>query len=118
MMATRFVSLTLALALSGCGIEQDAEEVRTVAKPSLTVTTATVQRHSLARAIEAQGQIAPWQEAIISAKINGVTLTELQADIGDKVKKGQLLAKFDSRLVQAELAEANASLAQASANAK
>lgn len=42
----------------------------------------------------------------------------LHADVGDQVKQGQLLARFDTRIVNAELAQARANLAQASANAK
>lgn len=116
MKAPHLLALSAIVALSGCGQKPDA--TTPAAKAAMTVTTAQVQPHTLARAIEAQGPIAAWQEAIISAKINGVTLTELHADVGDRVKQGQLLARFDTRIVNAELAQARANLAQATANAK
>jgi HlyD family secretion protein len=111
------IALTVLASLSGCG--QKSEPATAPApKAALTITTAPASQHTLARAIEAQGQIAPWQEAVISAKVNGLSLTELNVEIGDKVKRGQLLAKFDTRAVTAELAQARANLAQATANAR
>lgn len=116
MKAPHLLALSAIVALSGCGQKPDTPSPS--AKAAMTITTAQVQPHTLARAIEAQGPITAWQEAIISAKVNGVTLTELHADVGDRVKQGQLLARFDTRIVNAELAQARANLAQATANAK
>ncbi|HVK98385.1 MAG TPA: efflux RND transporter periplasmic adaptor subunit [Dongiaceae bacterium] len=83
----------------------------------MTVTTARVQVQTLPQVAEVQGTITPWQEAIISARVGGLTLVELQAQVGDRVKRGQLLARFDARTVNAELNQAKANLAHASANA-
>lgn len=116
MKAFHLLAFTAIAALAGCSPKPDTAAPS--AKAAMTITTAQVQPHTLARAIEAQGQITAWQEAIISAKVNGVTLMTLHADVGDQVKQGQLLARFDTRIVNAELAQARANLAQASANAK
>lgn len=117
MKASYLIALTAGLIMSGCG-QKTESETTPAPKAALTVTTATSTHRTLANAIEAQGQITPWQEAIISAKVNGVSLIELRAEVGDKVKRGQLLARFDTRTVAAELAQARANLAQATANAK
>lgn len=117
MKASPLIALTVLASLSGCGQKQEPA-TPPAPKAALTITTAPASQHTLARAIEAQGQIAPWQEAVISAKVNGLSLTELKVEIGDKVKRGQLLAKFDTRTVTAELAQARANLAQATANAR
>ncbi len=116
MKAFHLLAFTAIAALTGCSPKPDTAAPS--AKAAMTITTAQVQPHTLTRAIEAQGQITAWQEAIISAKVNGVTLMTLHADVGDQVKQGQLLARFDTRIVNAELAQARANLAQASANAK
>lgn len=82
-----------------------------------TQVTATVAKASdWAISIPAQGEILPWEVAIISAKTNGIGATEIKVVEGDSVRKGQVLARFDDRLLKAELAQAKANLALASAN--
>jgi len=111
----RYCSLLFfSLALSACHPPPPVQQ--TAGKPALTITTDTVKPQKLAQVVEVQGPVAPWQEAVISAKVSGLPLIELNAEVGDKVKQGQVLARFDSRTVQAELAQARASLAQAQAN--
>ncbi len=95
------------------------------AKAALTVTTTLPVRSSLATALSANGNIAPWQEAIVGAESNGMRLAEVRVNVGDVVKRGQVLATFVSDMAQADLAqgkatvaEAEATLADASANAQ
>lgn len=95
------------------------------AKPALTVTLTTPQTAEWAQALAATGNIAAWQEAAISTEISNFRLTEVTADVGDRVRKGQLLARIASGTVAAELAqsqaavaEAQATLAEARANAR
>ncbi len=115
MKAPHALVLSLSLVLAACGPAPEATPPAT--KTAMTVTTAQVETRPLEQALEAQGPIAPWQEAIISARVSGLTLVDLQAQVGDKVQKGQPLARFDERTVNAELAQARANLAQATANA-
>lgn len=84
--------------------------------PQIQVTTSIAKQADWAISIPAQGEILPWEVAIISAKTNGVGATQIAVLEGDKVTKGQVLATFDNRLLTAELAQAKASLALASAN--
>ena len=107
--------IVLAL-LSGCDSGAEAGGPAVV-KAAMTVTTARVRQQTLTQAAEAQGPVAPWQEAIISARVGGLTLMELNAQVGERVRKGQVLARFDTRLVNAELAQARANLENATANA-
>ena len=95
-----------------------------VAKAALTVTAVQPQSKALGLQLSANGNIAPWQEAIIGAEVNGLKLTEVRVNVGDVVKKGQVLATFSSDTARAELlqvqagvAEAQATLAEAAANA-
>ncbi|HSI60723.1 MAG TPA: efflux RND transporter periplasmic adaptor subunit [Ideonella sp.] len=84
---------------------------------ALTVTVATAQRASWPSMLAATGAIAPWQEASIGAQTTGLRLTELRVDVGDVVRSGQLLARFDTDLLRADEAQLKASLAQAEASA-
>jgi RND family efflux transporter MFP subunit len=96
----------------------------TTARPALTVTTTTPQSSDWPQTLTANGNIAAWQEAIIGAEISNYRLTEVLVNVGDVIKKGQLLARISSDAVAAELAqtqaaeaEAEAQLAEAKANA-
>lgn len=107
--------MVLAL-LSGCDGGAEASGPA-AAKTAMTVTTAQVRHYTLAQAAEAQGPIAAWQEAIISARVRDLALVELNAQVGERVRKGQVLARFDTRIVEADLAQAKANLEHAIANA-
>jgi RND family efflux transporter MFP subunit len=86
-------------------------------KPALTVTTARPERASLPIRLAANGNITAWQEALIGSESGGLRLTEVRANVGDRVRAGQVLATFALESVQAEVAQGRASLAEAEANA-
>jgi HlyD family secretion protein len=88
-----------------------------VAKAALTVTAVQPSNSSLALKLAANGNVAAWQEASIGAEANGLRLTQVLVNVGDTVKKGQLLATFAGDSVQADVAQAKASLMEAQANA-
>ena len=67
-----------------------------VAKPSLTVTTARPVQAEWAQKINANGSLAAWQEAIIGSEANGLRLTEVRVNVGDAVRKGDVLAVMAS----------------------
>ena len=85
------------------------------ARPALTVSTAQPQRSSLPLRLAANGNVAAWQEASIGAESNGLRLDEVLVNVGDVVKAGQVLARFASEMVQADVAQARASLLEAQA---
>ena len=65
--------------------------------------------------IEAQGNVMPWQETRIGTEIGGLRLVSLLANVGDVVKKGQVLAKLNPATVEIDLESANAQLMEAQA---
>jgi HlyD family secretion protein len=85
------------------------------AKAALTVTATQAQRATLATAISANGNIAAWQEASVGAETNGWRLAEVRVNVGDVVKRGQVLATFANEMAQADLAQSRAALAEAEA---
>jgi RND family efflux transporter MFP subunit len=86
--------------------------------PSLTVTAASPHRVQWAETLETSGAIAAWQEAIIGSQIGGYQLVDIRVNVGDQVKKGQVLARFDSDLLSADAAQLQAGYDQAAANEK
>ncbi len=86
-------------------------------KAALTVTAVQPSNGSLALKLAANGNVAAWQEASIGAEASGLRLTQVLVNVGDSVKKGQLLATFAGDAVQADVAQAKAALMEAQANA-
>jgi len=67
-----------------------------VGRPALTVRTVTLQEDKWARTLSANGSIIPWQEAIISAQVQGLRISEVKVNIGDHVQQGQVLVTLDN----------------------
>ena len=92
-----------------------APEKKAVVRPALTVTTVRPQRISMPVRLAANGNIVAWQEASIGAEAGGLRLTEVRVNVGDRVRKGQVLATLAGDTLRAEVAQARASLAEAAA---
>lgn len=86
-------------------------------RPALTVTTARPEQARLPLSLAANGNVAAWQEAVIGSESAGLRLQEVRVNVGDAVKKGQVLAVFDAAPVEADLAQAKAAVQEAEANA-
>lgn len=116
------LAVLAAVAVSGWYLKQAAADngqtVPAAAKPSLAVVAVQPSRQMLPYRLEANGNIAAWQEASIGAETGDLRLAEVRAEAGDTVKRGQVLALFASEIPQAELAQARAVLAEAEAAAK
>jgi HlyD family secretion protein len=116
-----------ALALVGCG--RDAAPTAAApsapapasgntpsARPALVVTTVRPERAEVVDTLSANGSIAAWQEASVGAELAGLRIAEVRVDVGDAVRRGQVLAIFASDTVRADLAGAQAALAEANAS--
>jgi RND family efflux transporter MFP subunit len=84
-------------------------------RASLVVTVAKAQSEILPAVITASGAVAAWQEASVGSRSSGLPIVAINADIGDTVKKGQVLARLDDSTTAAAVARAEAQLAQARA---
>jgi RND family efflux transporter MFP subunit len=108
-----------ALLLAGVfAARSQAGDKKTAApRPALTVTTARPASARLPLRLAANGNVAAWQEAVIGSESNGLRLREVRVNVGDVVKKGQVLAVFDADVVNADLSQSRAALQEAEANA-
>jgi HlyD family secretion protein len=86
-------------------------------KAALSVSAVSPTNGPLGLQLQANGNVAAWQEAIIGAEVNGLKLTEVRVNVGDVVKKGQVLATFSADGARADVLQAQASLAEAQATA-
>ncbi|MBU6285803.1 MAG: efflux RND transporter periplasmic adaptor subunit [Betaproteobacteria bacterium] len=85
-------------------------------KPVMQVETTSVSTLQSRERIQAQGSLVPWREAVVSPQVQGLAIVEILVDVGDRVERGQLLARLDQRLPLAELAQARAQWFEAKAS--
>jgi multidrug efflux pump subunit AcrA (membrane-fusion protein) len=86
-------------------------------KPALTVTVTAPEQVMLPVTLTANGNLAAWQEASVGAEASGLRIAQVRVNVGDRVRRGQVLATFASDTVRADLAQARAALAEAEASA-
>ena len=67
-----------------------------VSRPALTVRTTSLRDEKWGRTLTANGSILPWQEAIISAQVQGLRISEVNVSIGDHVQQGDVLVTLDN----------------------
>jgi RND family efflux transporter MFP subunit len=89
----------------------------TASKPSLTVNVVSPSQLDINQTIMANGSLAAWQEALIGAEANGLQITDVRVNVGDRVKRGDVLAMLQSDTLKAELAQSEGTLAEAIASA-
>lgn len=108
------------LGLIGAAAAQDAKAGATpvAAKASMTIRITQPQAMQWPQLLAATGSIAAWQEVVIGAELGGQRLAQLLVDVGDRVKKGQLLARLSPGTLEAELAAGRAALLEAEAAAR
>ena len=86
-------------------------------KPALTVNVSSPTQLDISQRVWANGSLAAWQEAVIASEANGLKITEVRVNVGDRVKRGEVIAVLQSDTLNAELAQAEATLAEAHASA-
>ena len=112
------LGLSVAAAFVGHALAADPAPAASAAKarPALTVNLSTPEKGEWTQSLAANGSVAAWQEAIVGAEIAGLRLAEVRVNVGDAVKRGQVLALLSADTVQAELAQSRAAAAEAQAN--
>jgi len=92
---------------------EDAKLAQKAKPPAVTVTEA--KKISFVDNVSVTGSLAPREEVLVGPEIDGYRLTELLAEEGDYVKKGQVLAKLSREILEAQLAQNSASLSKTQA---
>ncbi|MBM4217642.1 MAG: efflux RND transporter periplasmic adaptor subunit [Gammaproteobacteria bacterium] len=85
--------------------------------PPPLVSITVVKAVELADVVTFSGTIAARDEAAISAEGEGGRVSALNAEVGDRVNAGQVLARLDTSLVAPQVASLEASLQESKANA-
>src|ERR1700735_2487500 len=90
-----------------------AETPRAIDPPAITVVPA-VQREFVDR-LFVSGTLVAREEAQVAARIDGLAIVELDAEDGDRVKAGQVLARLDRSQLDALMAQNDAATKRADA---
>jgi RND family efflux transporter MFP subunit len=111
-----------AVATAAWGIAARKSALKTVTRETddlavLTVSVTRPERGKAGQAITLPGTIQPFMDAAIYARTNGY-LSKRYADLGSRVKKGQLLAEIDTPEINQQLQQTRADLITAEANAR
>jgi RND family efflux transporter MFP subunit len=79
------------------------------------VTVARVAPADFRETVLATGSLVPREEILVGPEVEGLRVTEVLADEGMRVKKGDVLAKLVADTLDAQLAQNDAGLARATA---
>src|SRR5512138_3178081 len=79
------------------------QKAKLAAATPTRATTATAELRDIDFAVNAAGEISPAEQVSVRPEING-KIELLPVDIGDKVKKGDLLFKLDDKELQQQRA--------------
>jgi len=104
----------LMLLLAGCGADPAPEEADGAS--TLAVTLVPAQSRPLQRAVVVSGPVSAYEEMQLGVEISGARVTALNVDVGQAVKRGQVLLTLDHRTLDSELAQAQAALREAEAS--
>ncbi|WP_409460033.1 efflux RND transporter periplasmic adaptor subunit [Stenotrophomonas maltophilia] len=81
------------------------------APPPVPVVTGRVEQQDIAHWRNGLGSVQSLQSTVLRPQVDGV-LTEVLFEEGQKVRKGQLLARIDDRAIRADLGGAQAAVAR------
>jgi len=84
-------------------------------KPIADEKIVAAERGDVARSVVARGKIEPLSRVEVKSKANGI-IKALLVDVGDTVTAGQVLAELDKEDLEAQVREAQATLAGQEAN--
>ncbi|MGQ4272533.1 efflux RND transporter periplasmic adaptor subunit [Terrihabitans sp. B22-R8] len=79
------------------------------------VTVARAERREIAEEVNVSGTLVAREEVLVAPEIESVAVTEILVEEGDRVEKGQVLARLSRTSLDAEAAQVAANIAQARA---
>ena len=85
------------------------------APPPPAVSVASAQRREFVDRLFVSGTLVPREEAQVAARVDGLSIVEVDAEDSDWVKQGQVLARLDRSQLDAMLAQNDAATRRADA---
>ncbi len=105
-----FASALLAATMLASPTFADTAPADKPAPPSISVLTAS--KKPIAEKLNVTGSFAAGELVLVSPEVEGLAVTEILAEEGDTVKKGQVLARLSSASVEIQILQTKANLAR------
>jgi RND family efflux transporter MFP subunit len=102
------------LIAGSCNRTRNVEARTPAVSEFLSVAVAKVTKEELSRNLALTAEFKPFQEIEVMAKVSGY-VKEINVDVGDRVRQGQLLATLEIPEMADDLARARASIERSSA---
>ena len=105
----KLVGLVVVIALAGGGWwywKTQSSGASTTTDTSVRPTTATIENRDIRFSVTAAGEIGPSEQVSVRPEVNG-KISVLTVDVGDSIKKGELLFQLDDSELQAQRASAD-----------
>lgn len=114
----RHVCLVLLAALSTWNLQAaparpPAEQAASTGRSVLAVEIVRPRQTTVNRGLPASGNVAAALEASVSPKIGGLRIARIVAQVGSRVKRGDVMLEFDDDTLRAELSQLEATVAEA-----
>lgn len=111
------IALTLMLVVATAACSKDEKAATDTPTGAMAVTVIPATSQQIRRSVLVSGPVAAWEEMQLGVEVSGLRVTALNVDVGQQVRKGELLLQLDHRSLDSDLAQANASLREAEAGA-
>src|SRR5215207_3102060 len=108
------VFFLLTVILLSCSEKKETSSKPVSAAQVDSIRVFTLNRDSISKTLKLPAELYPWERTEIYAKVEGY-VKELKVDIGDKVRKNDVLLILDAPEVTANYAKASADLQAAGA---
>ena len=106
------------LLIAACGKKTDPAASGSTANTnvaSLAVTLTHAEQRPIERSVIASGPVAAWEEMQLGVEVSGMRVTALNVDVGQHVRKGDVLLEVDHRTLDSDLHQMDAAVAEAQA---
>lgn len=108
----------LCAALAACSADDGTSgQAETAASSSMAVSIAPVVTRELASGVTVSGPVSAVEEMQLGVEVSGLRVTALNVEVGQAVRRGQVLLTVDHRMLDSDLAQATAALREAEAGA-
>lgn len=94
---------------------EDAAPAAAVERKPAAVTVIEVVRREIAEEVNVSGTLVAREEVLVAPEVEGLAVTEILVEEGDRVTKDQVLARLSRLTVETQIAQADAQIAQARA---
>ncbi len=92
--------------------ESQSSQVAESAAPAQTVTILQVETSSIDSTLDASGTVRAYESIPVMSQASGLQITEILAERGDFVDRGQVLARLNNKAIAAQKTEAEAAVLQ------